>query len=286
MSRRLSPHDGSKTDVEREVIAGLFSELRTRPPVILYLGELPANDITRLTRALGAKAIMTLTGYTDRPPIDVLVIAPGTVRAGRRREFEQVVAVARRWGVPTLIDASGAGSRASRIAAVKRAAQLTLWPVIRAGGDEAAALASHTHSKLSPQRRDLSRLASALVRRGGIAVVTGKHTVVTDGSRGLTVHNGEPDLAMLADGGLLATAILGAFLGVAHRADFLTAVVVGLACLGLAAERASKRTHNRRSLKAQLLRELAAITAEDLHKSIRTTERRLRTAARPTRRTS
>ncbi len=272
--------------VERELIAALLAELRERQPVVLHLGDVPAEDVVRVTRALGAKAVMRLPKGVDGPGIDVLVIAPGTVRAGRLKGLEQVVAAARHWGVPTLIDASGAGSRVSRTAAIQRTAKLALWPVIRATDAEAAALTSSARSsKPSRHRRDLSRLASALVRQGGIAVVTGKRTVVTDGARALMVHNGDSDLAMLEDGGRLATAVLGVFLGVAHRADFLTTIVVALACLGLAAERASKRTHTRRSLKAQLLRELAAITAEDLHTSIRTTERRLRTAVRPTRRT-
>ncbi len=282
----MSPHGGSKMAVERDVIAALLGELRERQPLVLHLGDVPAEDVVRVTRALGAKALMTLPRGTDGPRIDVLVIAPGTLRVGHRHELDQIIASARRWGVPTLIDASGAGSSAARTKAVHRAAELTLWPVIRATEAEAAALTSSARSsKPSRHRRDLSRLASALVRQGGIAVVTGKRTVVTDGARALMVHNGDSDLAMLEDGGRLATAVVGVFLGVAHRADFLTAVVVALACLGLAAERASRRTHTRRSLKAQLLRELAAITAEDLHTSIRTTERRLRTAVRPTRRT-
>lgn len=282
----IEPARRKQDEVEREVITGLFSELRARPPVVLYLSEPPAYDAVRVARTLGARTVLRLPEGTDRLPVDVLVIAPGTLRAGRRRELERIIASARRWGVPTLIDASGAGSQRSRTAAVQRVVDLALWPVIRAAEDEAAALVPPARSSKAVRRRDLFRVAAALVRRGGIAVVTGTRTVVTDGARALIVRNGNPDLASLPDRGRLVTAVLGAFLGVAHRADFLTTIVVGLARLGLAAERASRRTPKRRSLKAQLLRELAAITAEDLHKSIRTTERRLRTAARPTRRTS
>ncbi|MBI2972479.1 MAG: hydroxyethylthiazole kinase [Armatimonadetes bacterium] len=247
MSRKVGRLGGSNIDVERDVIAALLGELRERQPVVLYLGDLPANDVVRVTRALGAKAVTTLPERADGLPIDVLVLAPGTVRAERRRELERAVVAARHWGVPTLIDAAGAGSGVHRTAAVQRTIQLALWPVIRATDAEAAALTSSARSsKPSQHRRNLSRLASALVRRGGIAVVTGERAVVTDGVRAFTVHNGHRALAVLPGAGYLATAVLGTFL----------------------AERAAQRVRNRRSLKAQLLRELAAITPEDLHKTI------------------
>ncbi|MGH9510444.1 MAG: hypothetical protein ACRD2M_10930, partial [Terriglobales bacterium] len=82
MSRKVGRLGGSNIDVERDVIAALLGELRERQPVVLHLGDVPANDVVRVTRALGAKAVMTLPKRADGPPIDVLVLAPGTVRAG------------------------------------------------------------------------------------------------------------------------------------------------------------------------------------------------------------
>lgn len=254
--------------MDLQVVAQLLATLRERRPVILHLGKFPRRDFAAASRALGASTVASISARDSRPRFDVLVVAPGTISPTQRLKMERALALARQWGVPTLIDASGAGTRTSRTRAVQKAMRLASWPAIKAEVTEAAALSAPTSKRSAQGPRDLHRLAATLAGDGGVAIVVGEHAVITDGSRSYTVRRANPQLVSFPGADVVTSATLGAFLAVADRADFMTVAVVALTAVALAAERAAEKAKGRRSINARVLRELATMKAEDLHERL------------------
>lgn len=274
---------GRTRDAERlrAQAADLLAALRERRPVVHHLPNLvTAADVAAAARALGAMPIMAVSPDEVEEvtaSADALVVSLGTPTAERLQAIEQAVRVARRRGVPTVIDPVGAGASRLRTAAARRVVATASWPVIRANPAEAQALVGPPGRVGRPVRAlrgveasrlytvgEMRALAAALVRAGGVAALTGPADVVADGRRVLVVHNGHPWLAAMPGAGCMATAVVGAFVAVADRADFLTAAAAGLSCFGAAAEEAARRAGGPGTLKSLLIDVLAAMTPQAL----------------------
>jgi hydroxyethylthiazole kinase len=260
----------------RERASDLLATLRQRRPVVHHLANLvTAAEVAAATRAVGAMPIMAISPAEVEEvtaSADALVISLGTPTAERLQAVDQAVRVARRRGVPTVIDPVGAGASRLRTETARRILAAASWPVIRANPAEAEALVgsdSRTGRRGALRGVDAARaytveqmrtLGAALVRSGGIAALTGPADVVTDGRRVLVVHNGHPWLAAMPGAGCMATAVVGAFVAVAERADFLTAAAVGLSCFGAAAEQAARQAGGPGTLKPLVVDALARLT--------------------------
>jgi hydroxyethylthiazole kinase len=92
--------------------------------------------------------------------------------------------------------------------------------------------------------------------------ITGRRDIISDGQRVLGVDNGHRWLTTLTGTGCMATATLAAFAAVEQ--DPLLAAAGGLACYGLAAERAAPQARGPASFKVALLDEVYGMTAEAL----------------------
>ncbi len=262
----------------RERAADLLAVLRQRRPVVHHLANLvTAADVAAATRAVGAMPIMAMSpAEVDEvtASADVLVVSLGTPTVERVQAIEQAVRVARRRGVATVIDPVGAGASGWRTQAARQVLAAASWPVVRANPAEAQALVGSAGRRFSALRgveaartytvEEMRHLGAALVRSGGVAALTGPQDVVTDGARVLVVANGHPWLAAMPGAGCMATAVVGAFVGVADRADFLTAAAAGLSCFGVAAEEAARRAGGPGTLRPLVVDALTALTPQAL----------------------
>jgi len=260
---------------EAALSARLLDEIRRGRPVVHHLANfVTMNDVAAATRAVGAMPVMAMSPaeveeITGRA--DALVISLGTPTQDRLEAMDLAVAVARRRGIPVVIDPVGAGAsglRTRRALAVIRAAGR---PIIRANPAEAAALvgeAADLRGVESVGAADATALALRLVRDGGVAVITGPQDIVTDGRRTLTVDNGHAWLAALPGAGCMATAVVGAFAAAAGGAD-VWAAAAGIASFGLAAEHAATRARGPGTLKPALLDALFLMTGTQLATGMR-----------------
>jgi hydroxyethylthiazole kinase-like sugar kinase family protein len=148
---------------------------------------------------------------------------------------------------------------------------MALWPVVSATGDEMVTLVGS--EKLTP-----ARLARKLLTSGGIAAVRGRQGVVTDGRRVLQVEPWNEWLEA-PEQGAPAGAIIGAFLSIAHLADFITVTAVALGCLGHAADRASRHAKPE-AMRSAVVKELAGLSKTPLASKVRITEGGRRSATR------
>ncbi|MDQ7842321.1 MAG: hydroxyethylthiazole kinase [Armatimonadota bacterium] len=253
----------------------LLDEIRRRRPIIHHLANfVTMNDVAAATRAVGAMPIMAMSPAEVEEVAgraDALVISLGTPTDDRLKAIDLAVTVARRRGIPVIIDPVGAGAsglRTERALAVIRAIPR---PIIRANPAEAAALvgeAADLRGVESIGAADPAALALKLVREGGVAVITGRRDIITDGRRTLAVDNGHAWLAALPGAGCMATAVVGAFAAVGSG-DAVTAAAAGIASFGLAAEQAAGRARGPGTLKPALLDALFAMTGRELAAGMR-----------------
>jgi len=263
---------------EAQAAARLLQEIRERRPVVHHLANfVTINDVAAATRAVGARPIMALSPaeveeVTARAA--ALVISLGTPTADRLQAIDLAVAVARRRGIPIVLDPVGAGASTLRTEAARRVIRAAARLVIRANAAEAAALvgdAAELRGVDAAQAPDAATLAPRVAAAGGVAVITGARDIVTDGVRTLAVDNGHAWLAALPGAGCMATAVVGAFVAVAGAADVVTAAAGGIACVGVAAERAARRARGPGTLKPALLDALFTMTADELAAGMRCT---------------
>jgi hydroxyethylthiazole kinase len=112
----------------------------------------------------------------------------------------------------------------------------------------------------SPDRRSAATTGVATATLA--AAITGARDIVSDGRRVLGVDNGHPWLPTVVGTGCMATAAIAAFAAV--EPDPLVAAAGGLACIGLAAERAAPHAHGPASFKVALLDAVYGLAPGDL----------------------
>lgn len=107
-----------------------------------------------------------------------------------------------------------------------------------------------------------------------IAVLTGEVDYISDGVRLYTLHNGTPLLPKVTASGCLLSAIVGAFLAVAERPQYLQACVEACATFAIAGELASDGlTSQSGTFMIRLLDRLGDVTPEQIAQKAVLTER-------------
>jgi len=265
-----------------ETAARLLAELRERRPVVHHLANfVTMSDVAAVTRALGAMPIMAMAPEEVQEvasSADAMVVSLGTPTTERLDAIERALAVARRRGIPVAVDPVGAGASKWRTEAARRIIRAVPRPVIRANPAEAAALAGKqarlrgVEAAESYDHDEVIEIAKLVVQSSCVAVITGPRDVITDSRRGFVVDNGHPWLAAMPGAGCMVTAVVGSFLGVADRADFVITAAAGLACFGLAAEKAASKASGPGSLKPQVIDALFAMTPDELQAGMKYSE--------------
>lgn len=246
-----------KNTIGPESVAGLLAALRERRPVILHLGSRRSKSISRALRALGAKvAVKTSRDVSRRlAGVDVLLLSPMNATAAGRHRMEEVLAAGRHRGMPVVIDLTGVLKLRRSLLPVRRIIAAAMWPVLSATNDELATVAN-----LARKRMDPVRLTAEVLQSGGLAAIRGSSGLVTDGKSAVRIDVGHQWLETASEAGPLCGASIAAFLGVAHLADFITVTAVALACLGQAADRASRRAKSH-AMESLVVKELGALSA-------------------------
>lgn len=245
-----------ETSIRAKVVTGLLVALRERSPRVMCLGTGRSSSISRAIHSLGAKVVPGTAGDVSRriAGVDVLLLSPLRTNTGRR-QMDEALAAARYRGMPIVIDLTGALKLRRSVPAVRRIIAAATWPVLSGTSDELSAFANP-----AGKRTDPVRLAAEILQSGGLAAIRGSTGMVTDGKNVLRVDAGHDWLETAAPAGGLAAGSIAAFLSVAHLADFITVTAVALACLGQAADRASRRAKSH-AMESLVVKELDALSA-------------------------
>jgi hydroxyethylthiazole kinase len=201
-----------------------------------------------------------------------LVVNIGTLSPAWVAAMRLAVGRARSGGTPWVLDPVGAGATRYRTEVAAELARLGPT-VVRGNASEVMVLAGtagaagrgvdSTHASddaLEPARR-LARDTGALV------AMTGAVDYVTDGTRVVAIHNGDPMMARVTGLGCTASALVGAVLAVA-AGDPFGATVAALAALGVAGEIAAEGAAGPGTLQLRILDALYTLDEETLRRRV------------------
>ncbi len=264
-----------------EVAAALLTLIRERRPVVHHLSNFVSiRDVALTTRALGALPMMAMAAEEVEEVVgraDALVVNLGTPTTDRLEAIHRAVSAARTKGLPIIIDPVGAGGSQLRTSSAKKVLQAAGRAVIRANPAEAAALVGlpgHLRGvEAVGGNYNTAAIAAAVAAQfAGVAAVTGRRDIITDGARTVGIENGHPWLVAVTGAGCMATAVIGAFCAVADPSDLVNASASALGCFGLAAERAASHAGGPGTLVPLLMDVLFALDPMDLRAGIRWTD--------------
>jgi hydroxyethylthiazole kinase len=204
-----------------------------------------------------AQALVLNIGTLSRPWIDAMFLA------GR---------VAKRRGIPIVLDPVGAGATSLRTQTALRILEELSPTIVRGNASEIRALGgadAATKGVDSIHRStDAVTAARAISDRFGCVVsVSGASDIIVAGARIAQIHNGHPLMTRVTGSGCAATAFTGAFAAVNSSA--FEAAAHAMALSGIAGEMAAARAAGPGSYTVHFLDLLEGLTAEQLKQQIR-----------------
>lgn len=252
-----------------DLLSALRRMREARPLVQNITNDVVMNVTANALLAAGASPAMVHAPEEAAEFVRVasaLVVNIGTLTTPALEAMRAATAAARAHGVPWVLDPVAAGATRFRRDAV--AQLLEARPaVVRGNASEILAVATGERAGRGVDADDASAeiasVAAALAHRtGAVVAVTGAVDVVTDGTRAVTIANGDVRLTRITGAGCTVTALVGAFLGAGSGP--LEAAVAAIVLVGLAGERAAEGAPGPGTFQVRLLDALAQITPEEL----------------------
>ncbi len=201
-------------DSEQPVIACAVPEAMTLP--------LPSKAGAASLRAAG-----TILAFLEDKKYDVCLIGPGLSLKGETPEF--VRAVLKNIGIPAVVDADAlnALSAGGGLEALKAGPVKIFTPH---AGEAQRFLKTPAQAKAPGRPETLKKLHDLL---GGVCLLKGRGTLITDGRKILRNTTGGPALAKGGSGDVLAGLITGLWAQAGRRSGFTAAAALQSAALGV-----------------------------------------------------
>ncbi len=256
--------------------AELLERVRSKRPLIHHITNFVVmNDTANATLALGALPVMAHA----REEVEEMVRAAGALvlNAGTLQpEWVESMLVAGKAangrGIPVVYDPVGAGATRFRSETAERLLRELKVAIVRGNSGEIGSLAGaggvvRGVDSIEDVSDPVAVAGALAAKRSSVVVITGKRDVVSDGRRALGVDNGHEMLKTITGTGCMATSAIAVFAAV--EGDFLRAAASALACYGLAAEEAARRSRGPGSFRAELLDALARLTPAGVERGVR-----------------
>jgi hydroxyethylthiazole kinase len=200
-----------------------------------------------------------------------LALNMGTLDASTVESMLLAGKAANEAGVPVVFDPVGVGATPYRNESAKRIASELKLTVLRGNAGEISVfLGAGGEVKGVDSAGSASNLPEVMrayaVEHRCVVVATGETDYVTDGETIWELRNGHPLLAAITGSGCMATAILGAFVGVAGKQrdlkTYAKSCVAALTCYNIAGELAAEVAKGPGTFQAALFDALYNLTPE------------------------
>lgn len=264
-----------KRSLEETAGEALRLILDTKPLIHNITNYVVMNWTANVLLSLGASPVMAhaaeeveeMVAFAGGLVLNIGTLTPDwvdvMVKAGRR---------ANREGVPVILDPVGSGATRLRTESSRRIIDEVKVSVVRGNASEVLSLAKEgSRTRGVDSLHSVDEAAAAAGELAGALnttlAITGAVDLITGGGRVLRVSNGHSLMGAVTGTGCAASAIIGAFLAV--EKDTVAATAAGLACFGLAGERAAEKAEGPGSFQVALLDELFALTPERLRAGAR-----------------
>ncbi|MGB7749356.1 MAG: hydroxyethylthiazole kinase [Verrucomicrobiia bacterium] len=237
----------------------LLQKVRRESPVVHHLTNwVTIYDCAQIVKTLGASPVMAHAPeeVADMTQIaSALVLNIGTLTVDFVEAMKTAAASANRKSIPVILDVCGAGTTELRDRKVFELLDQVKINVIKGNTSEIARVSgANIRTKgvdATEVGADLEALAQTLaVRRQATVVITGKVDIVADKKGINRVKNGHVLMTRVVGTGCMAASVIGAFAAI--EPDCRKAAACAMACYGIAAELAAKKSRGPASFKAAL----------------------------------
>lgn len=259
-----------------ETAAELLLRIRTKHPLLHHITNFVVmNDTANATLGIGALPVMAHAKEEVAEMVGAagaLVLNPGTLTP----EWVEAMLIAGKrantLGVPIVYDPVGVGATRLRNETGEQFLKELRLAAIRGNSGEVGALAGAGGLVKGVESvqgvKDPVAVAKDFARKyKTVVAITGKRDVISDGTRVMGVDNGHILLTTITGTGCMATTMVGAFCAV--EKDFLIATTAALACYGLAAEFASKKSKGPGTFRSALLDAIYHLTPSQVKAGVR-----------------
>ncbi|MFA8300426.1 MAG: hydroxyethylthiazole kinase [Hyphomicrobiales bacterium] len=233
------------------------------------------NNTANALLAIGASPVMAHAIEEVEDMVNIasaLVINMGTLSKHWVESMLLAGKAANAKGIPIVFDPVGVGATAYRTDVAKQIIQQCKPDIIRGNASEIMAL---NNANIATKGVDSTvsgdnALASAktlAIDTGAVVVISGQTDYITNGKQVAMIHNGDPIMTKVTGMGCTATAILGAFAGT--QDNMFYAAIMGMAAMGIAGERANKRSEGPGCLPRYFLNELYLLNANAIQSDLK-----------------
>lgn len=277
-----------------KTFAGIADLIReTHPLIHCITNYVTVNDCANALLAVGAAPVMA----DDRAEVceissiaQALLLNIGTLNGRTVTSMKRAAKTAKRKGIPVVLDPVGAGASKLRTKTAQQLIRIAHPALIRGNASEIATLlagsgntrgvdAAESDSGEDSLARIIATAKSLAIKSGSVVAVTGATDVITDGSRVITIRNGNPLLSRITGSGCMLSCLCAACCAAAPE-RIPEAAATAVAMMGLcgelaAAEATVVRTTGVRTteagtgtLRTALIDRLSRITGEELAQGV------------------
>ncbi|KAJ3022209.1 hypothetical protein HKX48_006731 [Thoreauomyces humboldtii] len=230
-----------------QIVVALASIKASKPLIHNITNYVVMNDTANTILQLGGSPVMAhavdeveeMTSYSQALVLNLGTLSPLWIEA-----MGLAAKKANQLAIPVILDPVGAGATAFRKQTSVQLLDQIKFAVIKGNAGEIAALAGlegvamrgvDSAADLSDPAQTARSLATKLKT---CVAISGIVDTVSDGTRTVSIHNGNDWLGTMTGTGCTASSLIACFAGV--QKDPMVAAVGGLLCVGIAAEMAMK----------------------------------------------
>ncbi|SHF21682.1 hydroxyethylthiazole kinase [Chryseobacterium vrystaatense] len=227
------------------------------------------NNTANALLAAGASPIMAHAKSEIKEMIAIshsVVINIGTLDEYWSESMIMAAETAHSTGKPWVLDPVGAGATSFRDEVLNRL--LPYQPtVIRGNASEIIALAKANITvtkgvdSTAKSNEAIDAARSLAGQYGAIICISGETDIILDHQQEIFIKNGHPLMTKVTGLGCSATALIGAFIGIAENK--VLAVAAAMAIIGIAGELAAEESNGPGSLQVNLTDKLYSITEQE-----------------------
>ncbi|MGA2748915.1 MAG: hydroxyethylthiazole kinase [Verrucomicrobiota bacterium] len=237
----------------------LLQKVRRQSPLVHHLTNwVTIYDCAQIVKTIGASPVMA---HAPEEVADMARIASalalniGTLTVELVEAMKIAAASANRKGIPVVLDVCGAGATELRNRKALELLDQVKVNIIKGNASEIARVSGvNVRTKgvdaTEVEADPVSLAQTFAAQRDATVVITGKVDLVADKKGVYRVINGDALMTRVVGTGCMATSVIAAFAAV--EADLRRAAACGLACYGIAAELAAKKSRGPASFKNAL----------------------------------
>ncbi|TCP95795.1 hydroxyethylthiazole kinase [Cricetibacter osteomyelitidis] len=250
-----------------------IQQIRRQNPLIHNITNyVVANYVANGLLALGASPIMSyaVQEMQEMPAFSkALVINIGTLTEPQVEGMIIAGKTANQQHIPVVLDPVGVGATNYRQQTVARLLQEIQFTAIRGNAGEIAYLAQADWQAKGVDsgqgNGDLAEIAKKVAQQYQCVVaISGETDYLSNGKQVATIHNGSPLFPKITGSGCLLSAVCGAFLAVAEKSQYFTALINACTSYAVAGELAAQTLQltEHGQFYVKLLDQLAQLTDE------------------------